>query len=218
MDALPTAAVADACVRLKVHPRAVGLRPILPGLVLAGPALPVRHAGSVDVFFEAFQTAQPGSILVIDNRGRVDEGCIGDLTALEARHHDVAAIAVDGCHRDTAALRRLKFPVWSLGAYPFGPVTPRPRREGTAKLGGFEVFPDDVVALDDDGAVFVAQADAERVWDLARRIHETETKQAESDVPLCEQFDVPGYLEKRTENPAYTFREHLRAKGRRIEE
>ena len=31
------------------------------------------------------QGAQPGDVLVIDNGGRLDEGCIGDLTALEAK-------------------------------------------------------------------------------------------------------------------------------------
>src|SRR5919108_743023 len=74
---------------------------VLAGRMVAGPAVPVRHAGSVDVFFEALQAAPPGGVLVIDNAGRLDEGCIGDLTALEAMHHKVAAIVVDGCHRDT---------------------------------------------------------------------------------------------------------------------
>src|SRR5687767_3829987 len=124
---LPTAAIADACVRLKVPDRAAALRPVLPGRTVAGRALPVRHAGSVDVFFEALQAAQPGDILCIDNGGRLDEGCIGDLTALEAMHHKVAAIVVDGTHRDTAALRELGLPVWSLGAFPFGPRAARLR-------------------------------------------------------------------------------------------
>ncbi len=52
---------------------------------IAGRALPVKHYGSVDIFLEAMGTAQPGDILVIDNERRMDEGCIGDLTALEAK-------------------------------------------------------------------------------------------------------------------------------------
>jgi 4-hydroxy-4-methyl-2-oxoglutarate aldolase len=128
MDPLPTAAVADACVRLKVQARAVpGLIPVLQGRCVAGPVLPVRHAGSVDVFFEALTGTPPGAVLCIDNGGRLDEGCIGDLTALEAEHHGVVGIVIDGCHRDTAALRELGLPVWSRGAFPFGPVAARPR-------------------------------------------------------------------------------------------
>ena len=56
--------------------------------------VPARHFGSVDVFLEAMQTAKPGEVLVIDNGGRLDEGCIGDLTALEAEHCGLSGIIV----------------------------------------------------------------------------------------------------------------------------
>ena len=59
----PTAALADACVRLGV-PLRVGpasLRPIAAHAPIAGPALPVTHAGSVDVFLEAIDDAPPGA-------------------------------------------------------------------------------------------------------------------------------------------------------------
>ena len=54
-EAIPTAAVADALVRHDVELR-LGpddLSPVIPGVVVAGAALPVRHVGSVDVFLEA---------------------------------------------------------------------------------------------------------------------------------------------------------------------
>lgn len=189
--------------------------------MLAGPALPARHAGSVDIFLEAFQGAKPGQILVIDNQGRPDEGCIGDLTALEALHHGIAAIVVDGCHRDTAALLELDLPVWSRGAFPFGPRAPRARASdalAACEIAGHRVTSDDVVALDDDGAVFVPAADAPRVWDLARRIQGTEADQARrarAGEPLCQQFQVDAFLRA---VPRPTFREHLRQIGKAIEE
>jgi regulator of RNase E activity RraA len=37
---------------------------------------PAQHAGSVDVFLEAFGTAAPGDVLVVDNGGRLDESCV----------------------------------------------------------------------------------------------------------------------------------------------
>lgn len=226
LEALPTAAVADACVRLKVPARQVaGLRPLLPGSAAAGPVLPVRHAGSVDVFFEALQEAPPGAVLCIDNGGRLDEGCIGDLTALEAMHHGCAAILVDGAHRDTAALRGLGLPVWSRGAAPFGPLAARERPADAltaAVLGGHRATADDVVALDDDGAVLVPRRDAARVWELARRIQATEAEQARlarsGEAPLCEQFQVAAFLRARQADPALGFRAHLRGIGKAIEE
>jgi regulator of RNase E activity RraA len=67
------------------------------------------HYGSVDIFLEAMGTAKPGDILVIDNQGRMDEGCIGDLTTLEAQACGLAGIIVWGCHRDTRSWHRSAF-------------------------------------------------------------------------------------------------------------
>jgi regulator of RNase E activity RraA len=223
MDALPTAAIADACVRLRVPECGVALRAVSPRTVV-GRVLPARHAGSVDVFLEALQSARPGDVLVIDNGARMDEGCIGDLTALEAMHHGIQAIVVDGCHRDTAAIRDLGLAVWSRGAFPYGPRTARPRAADAlqaAHIGGHRVTADDVVALDEDGVVFVPSADAARVWELAKRIQSTEAKQAKDAKqgnPLCEQFEVPRYLAARAKEPGLTFRAHLRSIGKAIEE
>jgi len=224
LSALPTAAVADACVRLGVKGHAASLKPVIAGRTVAGPALPVRHAGSVDAFFEAFQSARPGSVLVVDNQGRLDEGCVGDLTALEAMHHGITAMAIDGCHRDTAALQRLGLPVWSRMAFPFGPREARPRAKdafSAATFAGFEVWPGDAVCLDDDGAVFVPAADAPRVWALANKIFDVESEQArlaQDGKPLCVQFDVAGYLHERKADPQSGFRAHLRRLGNAIEE
>jgi regulator of RNase E activity RraA len=222
---LPTAAIADACVRLKVPVRAVtGLYALIPGRIVAGPVLPVQHAGSVDVFFEALQTAKKGTVLCIDNQGRLDEGCIGDLTTLEAMHHGCVAILVDGAHRDTSPLRQLGLPIWSRGRFPFGPIAARPRAKDAlqaANLGGHRVTAEDVVALDEDGAVFVPAAMAERVWALAKKIQTTELEQvrlAKAGTPMCEQFQVAAYLKAKKTDPELGFRTHLRAIGKAIEE
>jgi regulator of RNase E activity RraA len=90
------------------------LQRAFPGDPIVGPAVPVRHFGSVDVFLEAYEGAPAGGILVIDNEGRDDEACIGDLTIGEARLAALAGIVLWGCHRDSAALPAI--PAWNPNA------------------------------------------------------------------------------------------------------
>src|SRR5258708_23994379 len=83
---LSTPLVADACLRLRLpyHVAPFGIRSLSEASHIAGRVLPVRHYGSVDIFLEVLGMAQQGDILVIDNGGRTDQDCSGDLTAHEA--------------------------------------------------------------------------------------------------------------------------------------
>lgn len=120
LAALSTAHLADACVRLGLEVRCgpSELTAVAGGMRCAGRVLPVRHVGSVDIFFEALELARPDDVLVIDNGGRLDEACIGDLAVLEVQRAGLAGIVVWGLHRDTRDLLRIGLPVFTLGATP----------------------------------------------------------------------------------------------------
>jgi 4-hydroxy-4-methyl-2-oxoglutarate aldolase len=223
---LSTPLVADAALRLKIPLRISpsGIRPVTPNQRLAGPVLPVRHFGSVDVFLEAMQGAQPGEVLVIDNGGRLDEGCIGDLTALEAKHCGLAGMVVWGAHRDTTELRQIRLPIFSYGVCPSGPQRLDPRDSSalrSARFANFLVEPGDLVFADDDGCLFTAAERADELLRVADEIQERERHQAEaikSGHSLRQQLEFARYLEKRADDSSYTFREHLRKISGAIEE
>jgi 4-hydroxy-4-methyl-2-oxoglutarate aldolase len=223
---LSTPLIADAGLRLQllilIAPS--GIRPAIPGSHLAGHALPVKHFGSVDVFLEAMEAAQSGDVLVIDNGGRRDEGCIGDLTALEAQDSGLSGIVVWGAHRDTPELRQIGLPIFSYGSCPSGPQRLDPRSEDAlrvARFGEFQVTKDHAVFADDDGCIFIPQASSEELFKIAREIWQKERKQAErikSGNNLRQQLKFKDYLAKRSANPVHTFRQHLKEIGGAIEE
>ena len=223
---LSTPLIADACLRLRIPLRLApfGIHPLTREPQIAGRALPARHYGSVDIFLEAMGTAQPGDVLVIDNQGRIDEGCIGDLTALEAQAWRLAGIVVWGCHRDTVELRQIGFPVFSYGTFPAGPQrldAPHPQALTSAQFGEVIVTGGDVVFADADGVLFAPLQRIEEILSTAHAIWQKERRQAEevrAGKTLREQLQFEAYLARRAADPSYTFRQHLRAIAGAIEE
>ena len=218
--------IADACLQRKLPIRMapIAIRPMRPDLRVAGRARPARHAGSTDVFLEAIAEASAGDVLVIDNGGRHDEGCIGDLVAGEAFVAGLAGIVVWGAHRDSAAIASVGIPVWSTGTCPAGPQelrTRSPHALEAASLSHVTVTRDDYVFADVDGVVVVAEVELAGVLAAARDIASREQAQAERLLKgrerLWDQLQVAAYVQRRQAEPSYTFRQHLQSLGGAIE-
>jgi regulator of RNase E activity RraA len=223
---LTTPHVADACMRLGIPVRCApaGMRPLWSGTHVAGRACPARHYGSVDVFLEAVERAAPGDVLVIDNGGRLDEACVGDLVTLETARAGLRGIVIWGLHRDSAELRTIRLPIFSLGTLPAGPQrldSQDAAALSSANCGEHMVTVDDFVLGDDDGVIFIPLSQAREVAKLASTIRDTERHQAarmQLGTNLRKQARFDEYLAARSSDASITFRQHLRSIGGAIEE
>lgn len=223
---LTTAHLTDGCVRAGVPVRCApaGTHAVVPGGRVAGRVSPARHVGSVDVFLEAYETANPGDVLVVDNGGRLDESCVGDLAVLEAEAAGLSGVVIWGLHRDTADIKKIGLPVFSLGSIPTGPLSVSARPADaleSAVVGEWTVTREDLVFGDEDGVLFVAADRADEVLDRAEGIRDTERLQADrirAGESLREQVRFADFLTERAKSPSLTFRQHLRSVGGAIEE
>src|SRR4029453_14589195 len=121
--------------------------------------------------------SDPGDGLVVDNSGRPDEACVGDLVTLEASRAGLSGIVIWGLHRDTTELQVIRLPVFSLGSLPAGPQRLDPQDSlalASAGCGPHIVTAPDFVVGDDDGVLLVPLGRAGDVADVAASIRDTE--------------------------------------------
>jgi 4-hydroxy-4-methyl-2-oxoglutarate aldolase len=213
---LTTPHLADGCLRTNVPVRCApaGLQP-LTGLPCSGPARPIRHVGSIDVFFEALEAARPGDVLVVDNGGRLDEACIGDIVVLEARAAGIAGIVIWGLHRDSEELVEAGLPIFSFGALPTGPLSLNVRPVDVfarAMIGAHVVTSSDVVVADSNGVLFLPEDRLAEIVAAATACRDTERRQLDamrSGRSFRTQVRFSEYLSRRRSDAGYGFRRHL---------
>jgi len=108
----------------------------------------------------AIEAMPEGAVAVVDAMGVADAGIFGDILCARMAKRGVAALITDGVVRDVAGVLSTGLPVWCNG------VAAPPSVAGLTFVawqepiacGGVAVFPDDVVVVDDDGAVLIPAA------------------------------------------------------------
>ena len=150
-----------------------GTRPLKPGQPrIVGPAFTLRFVPAREDLATPASWASPissraaieampaGAIAVVDARGSTDAGIFGDILCARMSQRGVAALVTDGVVRDVAGVIGTGLPVWCSGvAAPpsVGALTFVGWQEPVG-CGGVAVYPDDIVVVDDDGAVLIPAA------------------------------------------------------------
>jgi 4-hydroxy-4-methyl-2-oxoglutarate aldolase len=120
----------------------------------------------------AIESAQPGDVIVMEQRTGIDAACWGGNLSLGAKLRQVAGVIVDGPARDIDEAREHDFPVFARS------TTVRTARGRIVEVatnvpitvGDVTVTPGDFVVADGSGVVFVASGNMERVLEAAEAV------------------------------------------------
>ena len=125
----------------------------------------------------AIEEAPPGSIIVADARGVTDAGIFGDILCARIKQRGVAGLVTDGAVRDMAGVLKTGLAVWCAGAAAPPSVASLTfvNWQEPIGCGGVSVYPDDLVVVDDDGAVLIPAALVEEVVRVAPEQERMET-------------------------------------------
>lgn len=178
-----TSTLSDALDRLGIAGQALGIAPLDRRFRTAGPAFTVRTIpvvlgappGAVGDYIDE---VPEGSVLVLDNGGRLDGTVWGDILTVTAHRNRLAGTVIHGVCRDATRSLELGYPIFSRG------VTMRTGRgrvqadalQVPVSLGDVRVEPGDYLVGDGDGVVVVPAARAAEVAELAEGIATAEDR------------------------------------------
>jgi regulator of RNase E activity RraA len=173
----------------KGQPRLVG-RAFTLRFVPAREDLATPESWSSPISTRAAIEAMPsGCIAVADAMGVTDAGIFGDILCARMKKRGVRGLVTDGVVRDVAGVLDTGLPVWCRGgaAPPSVAALTFVAWQQPIGCGGVAVFPDDVVVVDDDGAVIIPQKLLDEVVALAPEQERQEAwimGEVEKGVPL----------------------------------
>lgn len=143
-----------------------------PGASIVGPAITLQFMPKREDLYpdaeyvdperqlhrHALYHARAGDVVVVDARADMTSGVFGEMMMTYFRGKGGLGVVIDGCIRDSAAIKKLGLGLWLRG------VTPNFHTQTNIipfavnvpiACGGVTVLPGDLVIADDDGAVVV---------------------------------------------------------------
>lgn len=179
LNRLDSCAVSDALDKLGFKGAVTGISPLTSVRRIAGKVLTIRlgvgqpppgvprHIGTT-----AIEAAQPGDIIVVEQRSGLDAAAWGGILSRGAKLRGIAGTIAEGPVRDVDEAREVDYPVYGRGATC---CTARGRVVELANnqpiiVGNVNVKAGDYAIADSSGVVFIAAEEAERVIAAAEDI------------------------------------------------
>ena len=173
---LDTCAISDALDKLGLTGVASGIHRVATDMRISGRVVTAklepddgRPAASRHLGTTAIETAQPGDVIVMEQRTGIEAAAWGGNLSLAAQLRGIAGTIVEGPARDVDEAHGYGYPVFARSRTPH---TARGRivEVGTnvpIVVGDVAVAPGDYVVADGTGVVFVRAADIEAVLSAA---------------------------------------------------
>ncbi|MDZ7910444.1 MAG: fumarylacetoacetate hydrolase family protein [Rhodococcus sp. (in: high G+C Gram-positive bacteria)] len=169
-----------------------GVHALTPGTKIVGVARTLRfvpnredlfvsHGGGYNAQKQAFDAVSAGEIIVIEARGELGSGTLGDILALRAKARGAVGVVTDGGVRDRDAVADIGLPVFAATAHPavLGRRHVPWDHDLTIGCGGATVQPGDIIVGDGDGVIVIPPALADEVANDALAQEEQDTWVAE---------------------------------------
>jgi regulator of RNase E activity RraA len=193
---LDSCALSDALDRLRLPPAVSGIAPRTGRVRIAGRVITVklgladpRATSPRHLCTAAIEAADPGDVIVVEQRTGVEAAGWGGVLSNAARIRGVAGVIVDGPARDIDEALMLQFPVYSRSTTP---RTARGRIQeiatgATVTIGEVSVASGDYVLADSTGIVFLPAGSADGILTVAEEVAAREaamTRDIESGGPV----------------------------------
>jgi len=176
-----TSTLSDAMDRLSIPGQAFGITPLDRGFRMVGRAFTARTipvatvSGTVGDYID---DVPEGSVVVLDNGGRLDGTVWGDILTIMAHRRGLAGTVIHGVCRDASRSLELGYPIFSRGVC-MRTGRGRVQSDGyqvAVSLGDVRVEPGDMLVGDADGVVVIPQSRLDDVLAAARDIAEAEDR------------------------------------------
>ena len=152
------------------------MKPAFEGIRFVGTAITVKTlASDLAAAFKAIDLCKPGDVVVIDTHGSVNTAFWGENMTMSALNRGVVGAVIDGACRDVEEIRKLKFPVICKGFVPnVASISGYGAVNVPIQCAGVAISPGDIVVVDGNGVVVVAESDSAVILEMSQKLLATE--------------------------------------------